>query len=143
MDNTATAVLLAQVSQIKFILAGILAFLILLAAAVLSLAAVASRLRTPEKKTSQNLQEKGRELLDKGDLDGLIGLCNETIERYPSHSYAHWYLGIAYYRKKEWRKSLNEFEFVHHIEPKWRDEYIEPYLDDVRREVRSFKPEIV
>jgi tetratricopeptide (TPR) repeat protein len=130
--------LLRDVNQIKFILAGMFAFLLLMVAAVIILSIVSSK-----KKTAENIKEKGKELLDKGDLDRLIDLCNKIIERYPSHSYAHWYLGIAYYRKKDWRKSLNEFEYINNIEPGWREEYIGPYLEDVRREVKSFKPEIV
>ncbi len=142
MDNSAASILLSDVNQIKLILAGTLAFLLLIVAAVIVLAIVASR-QSSHKKAPKNLQEKGRELLDRGDLDRLIDLCNETLEQYPSHSYAHWYLGIAYYRKKEWRKSLNELEFVYNIEPGWRKEHIDPYLDDVRKEVKSFKPKVV
>jgi len=142
MDQTAINTLLHDVHEIKLILIGLLVLLSLIVAGVILIPIIAKKLSS-EKQATDDLKEKGRELLDKGEIDRLIDLCNEKIKEYPSHSHAHWFLGLAYYRKKEWRKSLNELEFVWNIEPGWREEHIDPYLKDIRKEEKSFKPEVV
>ncbi len=127
MDPNSVNILLHDVNQIKLILAGLLLFLLLFTVGIIALALVTWRLSS-EKQAIDDFKEKGRELLNKGEIDRLIDVCNEKIGKYPSHSHAHWFLGFAYYRKIDWGKSLNEREYVYNIEPGWREEHIDPYL---------------
>ena len=90
-----------------------------------------------------DFRKKAHHLLDKNDLDQVIKLTQNKIKTYPNDLYAHWYLAQAYYRKKEWHKSLQEFHLIHEIAPSWRDDYVDPYIYAIREKLTNSRPELV
>ena len=90
-----------------------------------------------------DFRKKAHHLLDKNDLDQVIKMTTNKIKNYPNDLYAHWYLAQAYYRKKEWQKSLQEFHLIHEIAPSWRDDYVDPYIYAIREKLTNSRPELV
>lgn len=82
-------------------------------------------------------------LLNMNELDSLIELSRERIEQFPGEIFAHWYLGLAYYRKKEWQKALSEFNYIYEIEPAWRHKHLNPYIYDIKEQLKNTRPEII
>ena len=84
-----------------------------------------------------------RMLLNMNDLDGVIAIARERIRQFPGEILAHWYLGLAYYRKKEWQKALSEFNYIYEIEPSWRNKHLNPYIYDIKEHLKNTRPEII
>ncbi len=86
---------------------------------------------------------KARHLLNVNDLDGMVELAQERISQYPGELFAHWYLGQAYYRKRQWHKALYEFNFIYEIAPSWRSRFVNPFIMDIRDHLKNSRPEII
>ncbi len=131
-----------QVFQIKCILVALLAvFTSILAATVFVVYRLMKSVK--EETVSDNSPERMSLLLEQDNLDQLIRITEERIKGRPKDLHAHWYLGQAYYRKKEWVKALREFDHLYDIVPSWREEHLDPYITDIREKLKNFKPEIV
>lgn len=65
------------------------------------------------------------------------------MKKYPKEIYAHWYMSQAYYRKKEYHKSLESLTIISEIAPSWKEHYVEPYMDEMKEKLKNSKPEIV
>jgi hypothetical protein len=76
-------------------------------------------------------------------LDTLIELSKERIKQFPGEISSHWYLGLAHYRKKEWHKALSEFNYIYRIEPSWRQKYLNPYIYDIKEQLKNIRPSII
>ena len=92
---------------------------------------------------SGNFRENAKLLLNMNDLDSVIELTRERIKEFPGEIFAHWYLGLAFYRKKEWHKALLEFNYIYEIEPSWRYKYLNPYIYDIKEQLKNTRPEII
>lgn len=94
-------------------------------------------------RASSNFRSNAKLLLNMNDLDGLIELTRERLKQFPGEIFAHWYLGLAYYRKKEWHKALSEFNYIYEIEPAWRFKHLNPYIYDIKEQLKNTRPEII
>jgi cytochrome c-type biogenesis protein CcmH/NrfG len=131
-----------QMFQIKWILAGLLVvFISLLVTTVFVVYRLMKSVK--EESVSDNPREKMALLLEQDDLEQLIRFVEDRIKTRPKDLHAHWYLGQAYYRKKEWVKALREFDVLYDIVPSWREEHLDPYITAIRERLKNFKPEIV
>ena len=66
---------------------------------------------------------------EKADYDKLIEHCGEKLRRYPNHSNAIWWLARV---KQETGKELEAkklFEKLLLLEPSWKENHIDPYID--------------
>jgi tetratricopeptide (TPR) repeat protein len=92
---------------------------------------------------SSNFRVSAKTLLNMNDLESLIELTQERIKQFPGEIFAHWYLGLAYYRKKEWHKALYEFNYIYEIDPSWRYKHLNPYIYDIKEQLKNTRPEII
>ncbi len=74
--------------------------------------------------------------LQAGKWDDVIARCLKDIEKSPLHGKTHWYLGRAYYAKGFWEKAREQMELVSRLEPSWRRDSIEPYLQEIERQLQ-------
>jgi tetratricopeptide (TPR) repeat protein len=82
-------------------------------------------------------------LLDMNDLDSVIEMARDRTKQFPGEIFAHWYLGLAYYRKKEWHKALSEFNYIYEVEPSWRHKHLNPFIYDIKEQLKNTRPEII
>ena len=134
--------LLSQLKQIKWILIFILVIFFL------GLAGIGALILLIKKATNENIKEnsfqnKASTMLDKDDLIGVIRLCKTKLKKYPKELYAHWYLAQAYYRKKEYLKALEELTIISDTAPSWKEDYVDPYIADIKEKLKNSKPEII
>lgn len=94
-------------------------------------------------RASSNFRSSAKLLLNMNDLDGLIELTRERLKQFPGEIFAHWYLGLAYYRKKEWHRALSEFNYIYELEPSWRIKHLNPYIYDIKEQLKNTRPEII
>ncbi len=92
---------------------------------------------------SSNFRASAKMLLNMNDLESVIELTQERIKQFPGEIHAHWYLGMAYYRKKEWHKALYEFNYIYAIEPSWRYKHLNPYIYDIKEQLKNTRPAII
>ena len=78
-------------------------------------------------------RSEAQALLEKNKLDKLIELTQEKITERPNHTYAHWYLGRAYYLKADWQKAGEELAVVGQLAPDWQDGYVTPFLQEIQK----------
>jgi tetratricopeptide (TPR) repeat protein len=92
---------------------------------------------------SGSFRTNAKMLLDMNELDSLIELAQARIKQFPGEIFAHWSLGLAFYRKKEWHKALTEFNYIYEIEPSWRYKHLNPYIYDIKEQLKNTRPEII
>ncbi len=142
MDQEFFKLLAQELSQIKWMIAGILVVFILCLAGIAVIIGLI-------KKTSvtgivfDDFRDKVSDLLDRNELGEVIRLAEEKLKEYPNNLYAHWFLGQALFLKKEWHKALEEFNFIAEISPSWREDHIDPYVYEIKEKLSNSKPEIV
>ena len=134
--------LLRNTSQIKWILATILMFLMLAATGLTALIIKLNKM-SDELGKKHNFSDVARDLLDKDDLEQVIKLALERLSKYPKDRHAYWFLAQAYYRQADWVKSLQQFKLLYEIAPDWRGEYVDPYMEDLKERLSNSKPELV
>ena len=135
--------LIAQhLGHIKWLFASIL-FLVIITAGIAVFLLYRFTKAANKTFTEETLSKNLRDLLDKNEIDEVIQLANERIKTHPKDAYAHWYLGQAYYRKNEYFKSLEEFRILNELSPAWREDYVTPYIENLKERIKEFKPEIV
>ncbi len=84
-------------------------------------------------KLADDFWSEAKALLEQNKLDELMALTKEKITECPNHTYAHWYLGRAYYLQAEWQQAKEEFETVGRLDPTWQEEYVRPYLEEIQK----------
>lgn len=134
--------LMAHVIQIKWLTVAIMVIFIIGLAAVLYIILSFKKLLRGDP-ASSNFRANAKLLLNMNDLDGLIAIAQERISRFPGELFAHWYLGLAYYRKKEWHKALSEFNYIYEIEPSWRFKHLNPYIFDIKEQLKNSRLEVI
>jgi cytochrome c-type biogenesis protein CcmH/NrfG len=138
MDNSTLILIARDIADIKWVVGAIL-FVIVLGVIAITFLILAVNKQSVEKEKLDDFYYKARQLLDKEDMESLIEFCTEKLKKEPGHSYGRWFLGLAYYRKKDWPNALSEFERLYEIEPSWREEYLNPYLYDIKDRIKHFK----
>ncbi len=128
--------------QIKWLLVALLGLITL---CMVLLAHIFSSLRKIIKaeQDENEFRMKARELLNMNDLEGVIRLASERLSRFPGEIFAHWYLGQAYYQKRQWQKALAEFNYIYEMAPSWRQRFVNPFIYEIKEQLQSTKPEII
>ena len=129
--------LFAELSAIKVAVYLIFGFVVVIAiATALRIYYFAKRLAQGQ--LDDEFKAEASDLLEKAKLDKLIEITTEKIEERPNHTYAHWYLARAYYLKTEWQRALEEFAVVGRLEPSWKEDYVDPFVQEIQaREERK------
>lgn len=83
------------------------------------------------------------ELLEQDRLDDLIAFTKEKIATHPKHTYAHWYLALAYYHKGMWHDASRAFKKVGELEPTWKEGYVDPYVEELEVKIKDSPPQLV
>jgi tetratricopeptide (TPR) repeat protein len=66
-----------------------------------------------------SFSQRAQPLLDEGNLSKLIELCHARLETFHDDAHAHWYLGVALYRRGELKHALRYLNRVPELEPGW------------------------
>jgi tetratricopeptide (TPR) repeat protein len=137
-----TSELLNQFVQMKWILISILIVFCLVLIGVVYL--VWKVVHEIEKDSNLNIfKNRASELLTKGDLEAVIEFSNKKLKNYPMEMWAHWFLAQAYYRQKEYQKSLESLNVIAENAPSWKEQYVAPHIAEIKEKLKNTKPEIV
>ncbi|MFP4225243.1 MAG: tetratricopeptide repeat protein [Desulfobacterales bacterium] len=131
-----------DVEQIKWLMLAMLAIFLVSTGYLIYLFSNLRKLIKAEQ-SANDFRQKAKILLNMNDLDGVIKIASERLRRFPGELFAHWYLGQAYYRKKQWHKALAEFNYIYDIAPSWRQRFVNPFIIDIKDQLQSTKPEII
>jgi hypothetical protein len=144
MDNLPVVIdnLTSHVIQIKWMTMALIMIFIIGLAAIFYLFFSFKKLFKGDP-VSSSFRASAKILLNMNDLDALIELSQERIKQFPGEIFSHWYLGLAYYRKKECHKALSEFNYIYEIEPAWRNKHLNPYIYDIKEQLKNSRPSII
>ena len=131
--TTPIEIVAGHLAQIKWMIAGILLLFTLASGAVTCMVIMGLR---RGRDYSPDIRNRLSDLLDKGELDTLINEASERTSSHPNDGQAHWYLARAYHQKEDWFRALKAFQSVARISPDWRQEYIEPYVEEIQEKIR-------
>lgn len=121
---------------------GPLAFLYLAFAAIILIGGLAllriRRRPEPEVDTdsAEYFREQCQRLLEMNKLDELIAYARERLVKRPNHTYAHWYLGRAFYLQQKWTDALRAFNEVARLDPSWIEDSVTPYVRAIEAKLR-------
>ncbi|HEY5701061.1 MAG TPA: hypothetical protein VIT83_03130 [Gammaproteobacteria bacterium] len=102
--------------------------------------AVADRI---EETTRSKFSEDAARLFEEDRLDDLVELAETKIRERPNHTYAHWYLAKALFKKGLIHDAKREFETVRNLNPPWSVDHVEPYIEELELRIRNSRPELV
>ena len=71
----------------------------------------------------QTLNDKAKELMNKGNIDGAIGRLESINDLNPNYPQTHYNLGIAYYKKGDYEKAVNSLNQAIKLDNKLADAY--------------------
>ncbi|MGZ0163093.1 MAG: hypothetical protein ACKVII_04190 [Planctomycetales bacterium] len=74
--------------------------------------------------------------LQNGNFDDVIARALKDIEANPRYAKPHWFLGKAYYDKGLWKEAREQMELLAKLQPSWRAEFIEPYVQEIDRQLK-------
>jgi cytochrome c-type biogenesis protein CcmH/NrfG len=75
--------------------------------------------------------------LKNGENDAVIARGLKDVAENPQHAKAHWYLGQAYYQKQMWKEAKEQMEIVAQLQPCWRSESTDPYIEEIGRRLKA------
>lgn len=73
---------------------------------------------------------ESEEQFEKGDLDRLVDTCSTKLRTHPNNVYALYYLGKAYFAKKDYESARYPFERLIEAHAEWGPT-VRPYLDKI------------
>ena len=138
MEQSAVDLIAQDVGFIKWLVTAIMIIFCLLLAGVIFVVIFLIKFSKRE-----NFKYRAESLFNKGDLETVIKLTSERVKKYPNDVWARWYLGKAYFQNKDWKKALHEFTVLLDKSPTWREGYLDPYIEEIKENLRNTKPEIV
>lgn len=80
-------------------------------------------------------------LLDEGLLAKLIELCHKRMEDFHDDAHAHWYLGVALFRRGELKLALRYLMRVPELQPGWDVSAIVARIEEQLKE-QDDKPDL-
>jgi cytochrome c-type biogenesis protein CcmH/NrfG len=86
--------------------------------------------------SAEYFREQCQRLLETNKLDELIAYARERLKARPNHTYAHWYLGRAFYLQQNWRDALRAFNEVERLDPSWIEDSVTPYVRAIESKLR-------
>ncbi|MEZ5830493.1 MAG: tetratricopeptide repeat protein [Dongiaceae bacterium] len=81
-------------------------------------------------------RERCQRLLEMNKLDELIAYARERLKKRPNHTYAHWYLGRAFYLQQKWAEALRAFNEVARLDPSWIEDSVTPYVRAIESKLK-------
>jgi len=100
-----------------------LVVVVIVVTGVLAIAFIASIVlnyrHTLENIKSGDFFARGNAMLNKGQLDELLELCDKHLSSLPADASAHWLKANALYRRKEWHKALISYRRADELQPGW------------------------
>ena len=87
-------------------------------------------------------RDQAQELLRKAEYEALKELALERQRRYPADSGLHYYLGMAYFRCKEYVEAKACFTTAMTLDSQWKTLCL-GHLAEVEAELKKLKPSIV
>ena len=134
---------LAQLTQIKWALVVIAGAFVVMAIATLG--ALWGMAQLPSVvKGKASFADQAKRLLDKGELDSLLELCDQHIAEYPGDANGYWFQAQADYRKGKLRRAVASLRRVRELQPDWEETYIAPLMQvlEERLERGADKPDL-
>lgn len=86
--------------------------------------------------SAEYFREQCQRLLETNKLDELIAYTRDRIAKRPNHTYAHWYLGRAFYLQQKWTEALHAFNEVARLDPSWIEDSVTPYVRAIETKLR-------
>lgn len=80
--------------------------------------------------------------LQNGKIDDVIARALKDIEANPRYAKPHWFLGKAYYDKGMWKEAREQMVLLAKLQPSWRAEFTEPYVQEIDRQLKASQEEI-
>ena len=142
------AQILSDISMIKWILIVIGIFVAVATISIaLGLYFVSRVINTAadriDETTRSKFSDDASRLFEEDRLDELIKLAEAKIGERPNHTYAHWYLARALFKKGLIHDARREFETVRDLNPPWSVDHVEPYIEELELRIRNSRPELV
>ena len=70
-------------------------------------------------RSRMSFADQAKLLLDQGQTEKVIAICERRIEEYPGEANAWWYLGQAAFRSGHYSRALNAMRKVEGLQPDW------------------------
>ena len=83
---------------------------------------------------------QANELFERDQIDELIRYTEGVLSHAPNNLQARYFLGLAYYRNRDYRSALREFNAVIALNPAWRDDPIGPFLHEIEEHGLAAEP---
>jgi hypothetical protein len=115
--------------MIEFLAIGLLIVALINTALLYKIAVALNALLDVNKKWGQPSQAEKD--LASGKHDAVIERSLKDITENPKHAKAHWHLAKAYYEKEMWNEAKTEMEIVARLQPSWRSESVDPYIQEI------------
>lgn len=144
-DPSTIELLLGQLTTIRWLLAAILAMLIIGSGGTIAAVLYVARLvrNAGEQHELDLFRDQAEELLAADKLDELVNFSTNKLRTHPRHTFGHWYLAVAYFHQGKLHHAKREFEKVRDLEPGWGPDYVEPYMDELQQRIREATPKLV
>lgn len=143
MNEQTLQLISSDLTVIKWLLVGVIVLLSSFVVGIGVVAYIASKEFSQASSTKFNFHAKGRDLLNKGEIEELLELALGKLEKYPDHDYANYFIAICYYRKENIHKAFRAFKRLEKLRPGWSEEFIAPYLKELEVKIKNSKPEIL
>ena len=133
--------ILNELVTIKWILFGVLLCLVLfLIWAILSMTYSIRARKTEFEAAARNaFISEAHQYEDAGEYEDLFQLAWNRVNSYPHDPNAHWYLAMAYYRRKEWGAALTAFKQLQNLDPAWQKYAVDEYLEEIKQHLTGPK----
>lgn len=76
-------------------------------------------------------------IYDNENYDEVITFSLNHIQNKPNEAYAYWFLGKAYFEKKEYEEAKKHFIKAIALNPEWEKEWVKPYLEKIEMEATA------
>lgn len=80
---------------------------------------------------------EAQKLEDKGELEKLQKLSESRIKENKHDSFAYYYLGISYYKRKQYSSALQALTELQSIDPAWEKTMIQEYIDEIKLNMKG------
>ncbi|MEW8646716.1 MAG: hypothetical protein AB2563_11510 [Candidatus Thiodiazotropha endolucinida] len=143
MNEQVLQTISSDLSIIKWLFVSLVILLLSILIGIVAFIYMVSKEFSQSMAPKPNFHDKGRELLDKGELAELLELSKEKLKEYPDHDYANYFLACCYYRTGNIHKAYRAYKKLKELRPGWSQEFIDPYLKDLEIKIKKSKPEVI
>ena len=99
--------------------------------------AVAALYKTIKSELANTFNNSATSFFEAGKYEALIEYCNEHIKKKPEEAYAYWFLGKAYFQRKDYDKAVENFNKAVEIYPSWGKDWVDPFLEKIESACKS------